>query len=50
MTKMEWTEILRSIPPEDAAMRAAAHAHWARLAKPLDGLGALETMIEMRRH
>ena len=46
MTKMEWTEILRSIPPEDAATRAAAHEHWARLAKPLGGLGALETMIE----
>ncbi len=46
MTKTEWTEILRAIPPEDAATRAAAHEHWARLAKPLGGLGALETMIE----
>lgn len=40
MTKTEWTEILRAIPPEDAVMRAAAHEHWARLAKPLGGLGA----------
>ena len=46
MTKTEWTEILRAIQPEDAATRAAAHEHWARLAKPLGGLGALETMIE----
>lgn len=23
-----------------------AHAHWAKLAKPLGGLGRLETMIE----
>ena len=38
MTKTEWTEILRAIPPEDAATRAAAHEHWARLAKPLGGL------------
>ena len=28
------------------AARAAAHAHWAGLAKPLGGLGALETLLE----
>ena len=46
MTEKELTNVLRLISPEDAAARAAAHAHWARLAKPLGGLGALETMIE----
>lgn len=46
MTERELTDVLRSITPEDAEARAAAHAHWARLAKPLGGLGALETMIE----
>ena len=32
-------------PPDEAA-RAAAHAHWAALAKPLGGLGRLEGMVE----
>ena len=32
--------------PANEAARAAAHAHWASLAKPLGGLGRLETMLE----
>ena len=31
---------------ERIAARAAAHTHWASLAKPLGGLGALETLLE----
>ena len=46
MTEKELKEALRDVPGADEAARAAAHAHWARLAKPLGGLGALETMVE----
>ena len=46
MTEPELKELLRQITPSDTAARAAAHAHWASLAKPLGGLGALETMLE----
>ncbi len=46
MTETELKEILRGIPEADEAARAAAHAHWARLAKPLGGLGMLETLLE----
>ena len=41
MTEKELKEALRDVPGEDEAARAAAHAHWARLAKPARGAGAL---------
>ena len=46
MTETELKTLLTSITPPDEAARAAAHAHWASLAKPLGGLGALETLLE----
>ena len=46
MTENELMTLLRTVTLPDEAARAAAHAHWAALAKPLGGLGALETMIE----
>ena len=46
MTEPELNQLLSTITPPDEAARAAAHAHWASLAKPLGGLGALETLLE----
>ena len=46
MTEPELNTRLQTITPPDEAARAAAHAHWAALAKPLGGLGRLETMLE----
>ena len=46
MTETELKETVARIASPDEAARAAAHAHWAKLAKPLGGLGRLETMIE----
>lgn len=46
MTETELKTLLASITPPDEAARAAAHAHWANLAKPLGGLGQLETILE----
>ena len=46
MTEAELMQLLATITPPDEVARAAAHAHWASLAKPLGGLGALETMLE----
>lgn len=46
MTEQELNTLLAGITPPDEAARAAAHAHWASLAKPLGGLGELETMVE----
>ena len=46
MTESELRTLLSKITPPDEAARAAAHAHWASLAKPLGGLGQLETMLE----
>lgn len=46
MTETELKALLSGITPPDEAARAAAHAHWAGLAKPLGGLGALETLLE----
>ena len=46
MTETELRALLAGITPPDETARAAAHAHWASLAKPLGGLGALETMLE----
>ena len=46
MTESELNTRLQTITPPDEAARAAAHAHWAALAKPLGGLGSLETMLE----
>ena len=49
MTEPELNTRLQTITPPDEAARAAAHAHWAALAKPLGGLGSLETMLEEDR-
>ena len=46
MTETELKTLLSGITLPDEAVRAAAHAHWAGLAKPLGGLGALETLLE----
>ena len=46
MTETELKTLLSGITPPDEAARAAAHAHWAGLANPLGGLGALETLLE----
>ena len=46
MTEQELKTLLTGITPPDEAARAAAHAHWAGLAKPLGGLGTLEMMVE----
>ena len=46
MTETELKTLLSGITPPDEVARAAAHAHWAGLAKPLGGLGALETLLE----
>lgn len=46
MTETELYALLAAVTPPDEAARAAAHAHWASLAKPLGGLGQLETMLE----
>ena len=46
MTENELKNLLAAVTPLDEAARAAAHAHWAALAKPLGGLGRLESMVE----
>ena len=46
MTESELRTLLSKITPPDESARTAAHAHWASLAKPLGGLGRLETMLE----
>ena len=46
MTETELNALLAGITPANEAARAAAHAHWASLAKPLGGLGRLENMLE----
>ena len=46
MTENELKNLLAAVTPLDEAARAAAHAHWAALAKPLGGLGRLEGMVE----
>ena len=46
MSELELKKLLAEITPPDETARAAAHAHWASLAKPLGGLGRLETMLE----
>ena len=46
MTEATLKTLLEGITPPDEAARAAAHAHWASLAKPLGGLGAMETTLE----
>ncbi len=43
---MELKALLREIEPEDAAARAKARRHWNSCAKPLGGLGLLETALE----
>ena len=46
MTENELKTLLKTVTSPNKAVRAAAHAHWAALAKPLGGLGRLETMVE----
>ena len=46
MTELELKQLLSRITRPDETARTAAHAHWASLAKPLGGLGRLETMLE----
>ncbi|MGN0707526.1 MAG: nicotinate-nucleotide--dimethylbenzimidazole phosphoribosyltransferase [Faecalibacterium sp.] len=46
MTETELHSLLAKITPPDESARKSAHAHWASLAKPLGGLGRLETMLE----
>ena len=46
MTERELHSLLSTVTPPDEYARADAHAHWASRAKPLGGLGALETMLE----
>ena len=46
MTENELKNLLAAVTPPDEAARAAAHAHWAALAKPLGGLGRLEAKVE----
>ena len=46
MTENKLKNLLAAVTPPDEAARAAAHAHWAALAKPLGGLGRLEAMVE----
>ena len=46
MTELELKQLLSKITRPDETARTAAHAHWASLAKPLGGLGGLETTIE----
>ena len=46
MTEAELNRLLAQVTPPNETARAAAHAHWAGLAKPLGGLGRLETMLE----
>lgn len=43
---MELNTLLREIGPEDGAAREAARRHWNSCAKPLGGLGLLETALE----
>ena len=46
MTETELKKLLSGVTPPDETARSAAHARWTGLAKPLGGLGALETMLE----
>ena len=46
MTELELKQLLSRITRPDETARTAAHAHWASLAKPLGGLGRLETLLE----
>ena len=43
---MELNGILKGIGPEDASARELAHRRWNNCAKPLGGLGLLETALE----
>ena len=41
MTETELKNLLKTVAPPDEAARAAAHAHWAALAKPVCSATAL---------
>ena len=43
---MELKALLTQIGPEDTEARKRAHQHWCDCAKPLGGLGLLETVLE----
>ena len=43
---MELATLLKNIGPEDGTAREAVHRHWNNCAKPLGGLGLLETALE----
>lgn len=43
---MTLEELLTQITPPDETARAKAHEHWSACAKPLGGLGLLETALE----
>ena len=43
---MNLRELIGEITPEDGAARAEAHRRWNACAKPLGGLGLLETAVE----
>ena len=43
---MELEKLLKQIEPENAAARESARRHWNSCAKPLGGLGLLETALE----
>ena len=44
--EMELEKLLRQLGPEHTAAREAAHRQWNNCAKPLGGLGLLETALE----
>lgn len=46
MTENELKALLKTVTPPAEEVRRKAHSHWAALAKPLGGLGLLETMVE----
>ena len=46
MNEQPLRRLLAGITPPDEGARQAAHAHWAACAKPLGGLGLLETALE----
>ena len=46
MNEQQLRRLLAGVTPPDEGARQAAHAHWAACAKPLGGLGLLETALE----
>lgn len=46
MLEKDLRELLATVAPPDLHAAMAAHEHWSSCAKPLGGLGLLETMVE----